>query len=210
MNLLFYLIPFFIFSCVGPVEQLYPPLESANNHKIYIVNHDWHTGIIIDRQQAQPHLVALKHEFLKDRYLEIGWGDAEFYQSGGNSYSYGISALFWPTGSVLHVVGFSTPPKINFLFSELIELKVSEAGFIALLAYINDSFTISDQELPSKIASGLYGKSWFFKSRYSYHMFFTCNHWSAEAIRKTGFPISSFYAATAGNVMFQLKRGTQQ
>ena len=209
MNSFFYLIPFLILSCVGPVERLYPLLDSTNSHTIYVVNHGWHTGIIIDRQQAESRLVALKSDFLRDRYLEIGWGDAEFYQSGGNNSSYGFSALFWPTDSVMHVVGFSKAPKTNFLFSELIELKISETGFRNLLEFINNSFTLSDKGIPLKITSGLYGRSWFFKSTHSYHMFFTCNHWSAEAIRKTGFPISTFYAATAGNVMFQLKRGAQ-
>jgi uncharacterized protein (TIGR02117 family) len=209
MNSFFYLIPFLILSCVGPVEKLYPPLESTKSHTIYVVNHGWHTGIIIDRQQAESRLVALKSEFLRDRYLEIGWGDAEFYQSGGNNSSYGFSALFWPTDSVMHVVGFSKAPKTNFLFSELIELKISETGFRNLLEFINNSFTLSDKGIPLKITPGLYGRSWFFKSTHSYHMFFTCNHWSAEAIRKTGFPISTFYAVTAGNIMFQLKRGAQ-
>ena len=209
MNSFFYLIPFLILSCVGPVERLYPLLDSTNSHTIYVVNHGWHTGIIIDRQQAESRLVALKSDFLRDRYLEIGWGDAEFYQSGGNNSSYGFSALFWPTDSVMHVVGFSKAPKMNFLFNELIELKISETGFRNLLEFINNSFTLSDKGIPLKITSGLYGRSWFFKSTHSYHMFFTCNHWSAEAIRKTGFPISTFYAVTAGNIMFQLKRGAQ-
>ena len=206
MKLIFCLLPFLLFSCVGPVEGLYPPLTADNSYTIHIVNHGWHTGIIVKRSQVKPYLSALKNEFLKDHYLEIGWGDAKFYQSGGDNYSYGLAALLWPTDSVLHIVGFSETPVEKFLFSELVELKVSEKGFQNLLNFINNSFSLSENNIPERLSLGLYGRSWFFKSKLFYHLLNTCNHWTAEAIRKTGFPISTFYAITAGNVISQLKK----
>jgi len=206
MKLLFCLLPFLLFSCIGPVERLYPPLPTDKSYTIHVVNHGWHTGIIVNRSQVKPHLPVLKNEFIKDHYLEIGWGDADFYQSGGDNYSYGIAALFWPTDSVLHIVGFSKAPVKKFLYGELVELKISEEGFQNLLKFINDSFSIDANNKPMRLSLGLYGNSWFFKSKLSYHLFNTCNHWTAEAIRETGFPISTFYAITAGNIISQLKK----
>ena len=188
------------------MEGLYPPLTKDKRYTIHIVNHGWHTGIIVKRSQVKPYLTALKNEFLNDHYLEIGWGDANFYQSGGNNYSHGLTALLWPTDSVLHIVGFSETPVEKFLFSELVELKISEKGFQNLLKFINSSFFLAAASTSERLSLGLYGKSWFFKSKLSYHMFNTCNHWTAEAIRETGFPISTFYTITAGNVIYQLKK----
>ena len=48
--------------------------------KIYILKHRWHTGIIIERAELKNILSALEKDFLSSQYIEIGWGDKDFYK----------------------------------------------------------------------------------------------------------------------------------
>ncbi len=49
--------------------------------KIYVLKHRWHTGIIINRSEARELLSAISNDFNNSQYIEIGWGDKDFYMS---------------------------------------------------------------------------------------------------------------------------------
>ena len=149
---------------------------------LHLVSHGWHTGIAlraadIDFARWRP----LPHP-ARARYIEVGWGDRDFYPEPGFNLWYGIKALFWPTPSVLHVVGFDEPPARYFPGSEVRELRVPRAGFERLLAYIAASF----EPGAAPIAPGLYATGAFHPSRETFHLFNTCNTWVARGLREAG------------------------
>ncbi|MBI2162013.1 MAG: DUF2459 domain-containing protein [Candidatus Rokubacteria bacterium] len=43
--------------CVGPVQGLYPPGEGESVRSVWVVNHGWHTGIVVRRQDV-PHVAG--------------------------------------------------------------------------------------------------------------------------------------------------------
>ena len=56
------------------------PDSIENERSVYVVNHGWHTGLILSYES----LVGLPHieETLGySPYYEFGWGDADFYQT---------------------------------------------------------------------------------------------------------------------------------
>ena len=192
-------------SCVSPVKELYPPRKDQPHILVYAVNHGWHTGVIINRAQARPYLPALGSDFLYAEYIEIGWGEEGFYQADEITVGLVLKAVFWPTDSVLHIVAIKGNPKEYFIRSELIEISLSEKGFERLVEAINDTFFLDEQGNSRPLKKGIYGDSRFYQANGSYHAFNTCNIWTARVFRASGFPISPFYASTAGNVMYQLK-----
>lgn len=194
-------------ACAAPVNSLYPARDCGDAKTIHIVSHGWHTGFVLDVIDLQPYLAEVRQTFDGARYLEFGWGDEGFYQANEITTGLTLHAIFWPTDSVMHVVGLMDEPRRAFPNSEVIDVQVSRNGYRQLLQYIEASFTRHDDGLVM-IRNGLYGWSRFYQANGRYHLFNTCNHWVAAGIRETGFPISTLYAASAGNVLFQLRSYT--
>ena len=46
---------------------------------LYVVDHGWHSGLVVEREELQKHLPGLQAGSAK--YLEIGWGEERFYQA---------------------------------------------------------------------------------------------------------------------------------
>lgn len=166
---------------------------------LYVVTHGWHTGLAmqaadIDFARWRP----LPHP-ARARYLEVGWGDRDYYPAPRFNLWYAFKALAWPTPSVLHVVGFDQAPARIFPASEVIELRLSRAGFERLLAYISASF----EPDPAPIAPSLYAAGAFYPSRERFHLFKTCNVWVARGLHEAGIEVRS--SLTTEGLMAQLR-----
>ena len=175
--------------------------ESANT--IYLVSHGWHVGIVVNRADI-PDDVRLVHKDLSSTgYLEIGWGDRDFYQTPSPHLRTALKALLLPTPSVLHIVAFNDSVASYFPHSEIIRVRLSDAGFQRMIRYIAASY---DRNLLGNVVPlgpGLYGASQFYQSQETYHLFRTCNVWTARALDAAGCPVRPFLAITADNLMSQ-------
>ena len=195
--------------CVGPITALYPPTDAKKNFKLFVVNHGWHTGLVLRRADVPPGRWPQLIDFPKAKYIEIGWGDAGFYQAKQITSGLALKAIFWPTSSVLHVVGLEDSAEVSFPYSQVLTLPVSEAGWLSLIQFIEHSYAYDEYQHWQLIGHGIYGDSRFYQAQGYYHLFHTCNHWTAAAIRATGYPISRFYAFSAGNVLYQLQQAQE-
>jgi uncharacterized protein (TIGR02117 family) len=190
--------------CSRPIKNLYPPPQSPQNKRVTVVNHGWHSGIILSRADAAEGLRVFK-EFEEARYLEIGWGDEAYYQADVVTSKMTLQAALWPTDSVVQVVSIPTEPADYFSGEKSIGLELSEEGFRKLLEFVDGTFALDGNGGPIPLGKGLYGKSRFYKARGTFHFFNNCNTWTAEAIRASGFPISTFYVFTSDNLFYQLE-----
>jgi uncharacterized protein (TIGR02117 family) len=172
-----------------------------------VANHGWHTGLILPGDALRERLGPLEGGLADAPWLEVGWGDEGFYRAERITAWLAIRAMFWPTPTVLHIVAVPDDPEWYFSGSRIAEIEVSEAGFAGLAGRVADSFERSPDGRCDCLGPGIYGESRFYRARGSYWALNTCNSWTARRVRDSGFPISAFYALTAGNVMFQLERG---
>lgn len=191
-------------ACASAIPELYPPTSPDQTAYISIVRHQWHTGVVLPKEQLGEQLSHIGKLFPKADFVEIGWGEADFYQADDPGVGTALGALFWANGSVLHVVGFNDEPHINFPRSSVYIFGISHQGLENLRDFIKGTLHFNADGSVTQFGNGLYGDSHFLKATHSYHLFNTCNHWTADAIRSTGFPITPFYAFTAGNVEYQL------
>ncbi|UCG28400.1 MAG: DUF2459 domain-containing protein [Bacteroidales bacterium] len=204
------LIPFFFLLCIGcatPRGNLYPPAPSQPDvEKIFIVRHTWHTGIIISKKTADQYLPAIRDDFPGVNYLEVGWGEKDFFTAEKGTVGLALKAVLIPTESVLHIMPFKNHPFWYFKEEDFIELTISEQGFINLAQYFSNSFALNSDSTSIKVRNNSNIGGQFYLSREKYHGFKTCNVWIARAIKETGFPIGTFFALTSGNVMSQVER----
>ena len=178
-------------ACGGSDTQTVDPSQAtgAPTVAIFLIAHEQHTGIAVPRADIPAGLWPEVRDFPRADYLEVGWGERDYY-FGRDQGAWGtLEAGLWPTPSVLHVVGIRGPPARNFPQSEIIALQVSRAGFARLIRYIDDAYERSVAGAVDSIGPGLYGDSRFYPGRESFHLFRTCNVWTAHGLRTAGLSI---------------------
>jgi uncharacterized protein (TIGR02117 family) len=193
-------------ACAGPIADLQFRGQGEKARRVFIVNHGWHSAIVIGKADIPEGLLPEIRDFPDADYLEIGWGDRDYYQAPDPGLGSALKAAFWSSGSVLHVAAFKGAVENYFLGSEIVDIDLPDQAFQLLIQFISDTFSRSDPALPDETRPGLYGNSRFYAARARFHLFRTCNTWVAEALRSTGLPISPAYAITAGNLMYQVKQ----
>jgi uncharacterized protein (TIGR02117 family) len=173
---------------------------------IYVIGHGWHTSLVVQRADIPDGLWPTHHDFPQATYLEIGWGDKDFYQAKEPSFGLALRAAVKSTGSVLHIVGFTLPPEEYFPTSDVFAVRLSPSGLAALSTFIHTTYKRDAQGHTIALGQGWYGDSKFYLAEGQYHLFNTCNNWIAQALQVAGAPINSASAMTAGNVLSQVRR----
>ena len=192
--------------CLGPKKNLFPPAAEAPRKTIHVVSHGWHTGVIVSRADIPTNVWPAQRDFAEFESIEVGWGDDGFYRADEITTGITLKALFWPTPSVLHVVGFNGLPEREFPQSKVIRVELSEEGFVKLCARMDDEFTKTARGQTIPLGPGLYGESEFYRANQNYYFPKTCNWWTARTLRAAGCPITPLRSVTAGSVMRQVKK----
>jgi len=193
-------------TCAAPVRETLAPSESEPHKTIYLVNHGWHAGIVLRRADIPDNIWPKLGNFPDMEYLEVGWGDMDYYQIPDPHLGFILKAALLPTASVLHIVGFNGHVPAYFPYSEIIRIELSSAGFELLSRTIASSFALDKAGNTTSPSPGLYGNSRFYLSRETYHLFNTCNVWTARALRTAGLPITPATATSVGNLMSQARK----
>jgi hypothetical protein len=140
-------------------------------------------------------------------YVDIGWGDAEFYQSPEFNICLAVNAILIPTPSVIRIDGYKFPIERVIEWREFaIQFIITKEMFLRMADFINQSFKYNDYK---EVIISLRDKEKpiiFFKSVHYYFFMRTCNTWAAEAIQSTGIEIDTFGLVTAGQLYSKLSR----
>lgn len=175
-------------ACATPPAGPAQPQDSAPAVAVYLVAHDGHTGIAVRRADLPAGLWPEIRDFPQAEYLEVGWGNRDYYY-GRNQSLWGTLKALWPAPSVLHTAGFRGSPADYFRASEIVELAIPAGGFERLVRYIHDAHERTSAPSAAPLGPGLYGDSRFYPAWESFHLFRTCNVWTARALRHAGLPI---------------------
>ena len=191
--------------CLGPVRDLYPPDSLEDVRVVWVVDHGWHTCVVVRAADFPADRWPERADFPGARFLEAAWGDRDFYAAPRGSLALALRAAFVSRGSVLHVVGFRAPVTEYFAGSEVVEVALSRRGFEALVRFIDDAHARADAGRAPRLAPPLYGDGGFYPAGARYSVLTTCNTWIASALRAAGCPITPLWAATAGGVLVQVR-----
>ena len=195
---------------------LFPPAPGAPAVQILLVHNGYHTGLVLPRatvaevaaRRGYGALIAVATRFAAFPWLEIGWGDEQFYRHvpdpGSLTFRLALHALFGlDNASVLHVVGV-TQPRAAFTEARMGELAVSAEGFERLLAAIEATFTRGADGRPSDLGPGLYGPSLFYRAVGRFHAAHVCSHWVADMLDAAGVPTAPVLATVPQGLFFDL------
>lgn len=193
----------FLAGCAAPVRGLFPPKPGAKTETVYVVDHGWHTGLIVKSSSLPPDARPDWPGFRGSQYLEIGWGDDGFYRAQKVTLGITLKALFWRNPAVLHVVAMDQPPEIYFPSSGLVRVTLSEEGYRRLCDFLAASYGKDAKGRHIDLGRGIYGESRFYRATGHYYFPNTCNVWTAHALRAAGAPIQPACSELAGSVFSQ-------
>ena len=181
-------------------------VTQAAPHRIQVVRHGWHSGIAVRAADVPKDAWPARRDFADAEFLEVGWGDRAYYQALDPSLWLGLRALLWPGAGVLHIAAFSGPVERQFQAAEVIALQITPQGLARLIAAIAASHELDAAGQPIALGPGLYGASRFYASRESFHLFATCNVWTAAMLREAGVPLGPLWSPSAEALFAQLRR----
>ena len=191
--------------CASPGKQLCPPSQNEPAKIIYLVSHGWHAGIVLRRSDTPEAIWPRQPGFPRGEFLEVGWGDSDYYQKPDPHLGVSLKAVLLPTHSVLHIVSFNGPVAAYFVNSEVIRIELSKPGFEKLYRFIAASFARDEAGRVRPLREGLYGDSRFYQSREIYHLLNTSNAWNARALREAGCPVK-LWTFTVDQLMSQARQ----
>ena len=200
--------------------SLYPPSPGAPRVEVFVVTNFYHAGLIVPRaalaeaarRRSLPALAAVTARFAPYERLELGWGDEGFYTrvptTAELTTALALRALFWPGNpSVLHVVGFSEPPRIAYPEANAVALTLGEAGFDRLAAMLDATFARNARDgAVEELGRGLYGHSLFYRAVGTFNVLRVCNHWIADLLGAAGVPTAPVLATMPQGLLWDLTR----
>jgi uncharacterized protein (TIGR02117 family) len=193
-------------ACTGSAKT---PSFAAGNEplvSIYLINHGKHTGLVVRKADVPQGLWPESRDFPDADYLELGWGDWDYYQADDPGLWLALKAAFWSTASVLHVVGVKGSVADRFAGYEIIQLELAPDSFAKLMDYIHQSLARNGETKARPIGPGYGLGSRFYPARGEFHLYNTCNGWVASALEAAGYPMGVFRPVTADQLMAKARQ----
>jgi uncharacterized protein (TIGR02117 family) len=194
---------FLLAGCAGKRLDHYVEQIDSYDQYVYVIDHGIHTAVVVDAKALAAKLGLSSTLFGRFKYIEVGRGDAGFYQAKEETASVTLKALFLSTPAVLHLSAYNKLPAVKFPLSKTIGIKLSKSAMDKLLNAIASDFSL-DQGRAIELALGRDENSRFFQSKGRYHLFYTCNNWTADVIEQADYPINHRWSFFSDSVMDQL------
>ena len=163
----------------------------------YVIAAGWHTDIALPVGAITGPLQAVTHDFPSARYLRFGWGERDYYMARQPTTVDALRALF-PAPAVLLVTPLDHAPSGSKVFAVGVE-----AGRLA--DFIWAAFDVPAGGTPERLGSGPYPGSVFYASSGTYRATYTCNTWTADALRAGGIQVKSAGVVFASQLTDQLE-----
>ena len=109
------------------------------------------------------------------------------------------------TPSVMHMAGLARPPELIYADIEVVPIALTDTGIRRLVSAIAGNFERPEGEDAVPVSRGLYADSNFYNATGSFHLFNTCNTWTARMLRNSGVDLSPSGVITADDLMTRLR-----
>jgi uncharacterized protein (TIGR02117 family) len=188
--------------CASGTSSRWPPATHESLKDVWIVRHGWHTRLAVARADVDPSVWPASRELGDVAYLEVGWGDRDYYPDPDPSIWLALDPIIRPTAAALHVGGYARPPPEMFPDTPVVRIRVATDGFTRLTRFIQEQYVL-EHGAPVPIRAGQYPRSAFYLARGRYHALANSNRWTLRALKAAGAPVTPWRALTAGQVISQ-------
>lgn len=206
--IIIYLLAVFILPLIPVNKQEHKPNDQIN---AYILTNGVHTDIVvpvesevIDWSTIVPFTEKKKKKEAK--YIAFGWGDKGFYLDTPEwkdlKFSTAFKAAFWLGESAMHTTFYN---EMN-VGEDCKTIQMSMEEYQQLITYIKNSFDLDANNKVELIKTdAVYGNNdSFYEAKGSYSLFFTCNTWTANAL-KAAKKEAPLWTATQQGIFYHYK-----
>ena len=184
------------------IEAGAPP---AGVHSIFVTTYGYHTGLIVRAREIPDGAWPARLDFPAAEWLEVGWGEREYYPRENPGVLRALRALAVPSRSTLHVIPINGALTQARPENEIVELRVPEAGFTRMVAFVRQSHELDANGRGVMIPSSVRLPGRFYASPRTFHAFENCNVWVARALESAGLPVDPRAAITAEALLRQVR-----
>jgi hypothetical protein len=196
-----------LLGCAGP-----PPLGGVAAGRgtltadtVTVVDHGWHTDIGFPASELSGPAVAFARAFPGARSLLFGFGKRTFFTARVDSWrEYLLGPI--PGPAAILVTGLSVTPEAAYRPTATVVLRLPPGGAAALSGFLWRSFARDITGRPRLIARGPDAGSLFYAAKATYSLGYTCNAWTADALRAAGTGLTPAGVVFAGQVMRRARR----
>ncbi len=170
----------------------YPPAPPPGPlvHPAWVVASGWHTDVCVTNADADDWARDLAGAVAETRYLCFGFGDKHYAAEHDHSL-FAMAASLIPGDAVILTEALTRPPEIGLEATEVVKLRISDAGLAGFLAFLRRSSQEPGAAHPRLIANGQQPGSRYLAATSSYHAFETCNTWTSVALYAAGLPVQT-------------------
>jgi uncharacterized protein (TIGR02117 family) len=165
--------------------------EHKKEYTIYIKSNGVHTDLVLPiKTDVKDWSEQIKHEHIQSKdsthqYLAFGWGDKGFYldtpEWSDLKFSTAFNAAFNLGTSAMHTTFYKQIQETE----SCVKIAVSKEHYQKLVAFIEASFQYDTNGNPIFIQAITYGKNdSFYEAHRTYNLFYTCNTWANQALKK--------------------------
>jgi len=169
---------------IYPALLLLPGYSHADTLTLYVERERMHTALVLPVDallKKVPAMGALLDTDDNTSWLRFGWGEAGYFGRDDRTSGATLVALFWRSPSVMEVASLDSP---RSSYSESYPLAVSTEQFAKIAQFISTTFLELDDSLsPQRKATPSIR---YYDAKPRYHLFYNCNHWTAEALHNAG------------------------
>lgn len=195
INLLnYFLLPVLLLS--GPLAKAFQ--EPEKEHVIYVSSISWHTGIVVPAYSLPDSIWREDHDYSDAAYLEIGWGEADYYPNEGFNLWYAFKSVFWPTSSVVHINPINMQVENYYYDTDVVRMEIDDEELEDLSHFLLETLKLDENGKIIPVADGKRMNSYFFESSQKYYFPKNSNVWAARAIESAGFSINPIWYQTTG------------
>lgn len=169
---------------------------------VYVVRRGWHTDIGFTAGDLHSPLAQVRSVFPGARFVLFGFGDRHYLTHSGPR---SIVGALWPGPGLVLATGLRASPAEAFGQDEVLTLAVSRAQLQALQRFVWRTLAIRHGAV-TPLQAGPYAGSVYYGSVLRYSALYTCNTWSADALKSAGLPVRSFGVEFAGELWRQVRR----
>ncbi len=197
-------VSFIIAGCAN--KSLKPYLENYAGfaESVYVIDHGRHTALVVKSEDIIERIGLANTFYSHFRFIEIGRGDAGFYREEEPLFSTTLKALFLLSPAVLHLRAYNHPPYKRYPLSHILKIPLSKTALHKLMKAVTASFELENKQA-IELSEGSDKNSRFFQASEGYHLFYTCNNWTADMVERADYPINHRWAFFAGSVMRQIE-----
>lgn len=183
-----------------------PAGRERTSHDVVVVSNGWHTAIVLPRAALDPsELPPEAADFPHAAFLEFGWGDRTYFPAREKTLGMTLAAALLPTPAVMHVLGRTRLPEPEAPDLEIVRLELGKTGLTALSRAIAAEFEREGGARAMPLSRGLYPGSNFYAATGKFHLFNTCNTWTARMLRAGGLPLPPSGILTADELVLHLR-----